>query len=209
MSTTNLSSQKPIYSLSVSLINKVLWHKSKQTQESLQQFKDAVAKVYTQTEYMTKGLSFEDEVFAGKHGEMSEIVKDTLKQKWYDKTIEYLEFDIRLSGKMDAVSLDESIIFDIKKMNYWYAPKFEDKNNSQHTIYFYLNKKAQKFYYLVAYEQNGILKTAAVEKVRPSDEILEEQVKTLISNFILLLRECGNETIESYQKNYTYTQKYN
>lgn len=177
---------KPVYKISASLLNSYYYYLSNPTDANYESFVKRIKNIYETNVYLERGLKFEEEVFEGKHGKLSELVKDLPQQVWANRTIETEEFNILISGKIDVLDKEKKRIFDIKRVTEFKNNKYD--NDMQHILYFYIMPEIQDFYYLVAAGEKIITNEIAHYK-RPSERELEDIVMHNINNFYRFLRE--------------------
>lgn len=165
------------------------------TEKSLESLKNNIIGKFVTTEAIEQGFKYEEEVFAGKHGKISKLVKDLEKQKWGSKIIDCGDFYIRLSGKVDVIDTERKIIYDIKHTSNYNPKHYLD--SIQHYYYFYLFPEIEDFYYLVAQAKNKEdVKVLHVK--RPPEQELQEKVKESITTIIEGLKEF--DLLETFKK---------
>jgi len=197
---------KPTYKISASLLNNYFYYLNNPSQKNFQSFVNRLKNVFETNFFLERGLRFEDEVFEGKHGNLSELVKDLPKQVWASKTVERDEYNIKISGKMDVIDEEKERIYDIKRVSKFTKDKYD--TSTQHLIYFYLRPEMKDFYYLVAAGPNKEYTNEVAHYKRPEDKNIEETVLHIIDNFYSFLKE--NNLWETYienQKAKDYTSK--
>lgn len=184
-----MQKKKPIYNLSASIINTYLFYLKFPTEDSFQSVINRVNKVFIPNKYFDRGNIYEQEVFEGKHGKVSQVVQPLAKQVWGNTYIEFPEYIVFLSGKVDAIDIVNNRIFDLKRTNKLYEDSY--KESVQHYFYFYLFPKIKDFYYLIAEGKEKIEEHHIVHIERPSQEELEEKVKSYIDDFFLFLKQSN------------------
>ena len=178
--------QKPTYKVSATIVNSYLYYKQFPSDQSKQSFEDTLNKVFKSNKWTERGNRFEQEVFEGKHGKLSQLVSKLPKQQWGNKTLEFPEFKIFLSGKLDVFDPTKKRIYDIKRTDVFKEATYN--NSVQHLFYLYLFPDVTNFYYLVAEgPDDTITDIHIVDKPRP--EALEDTVKKVITDFIDFLKE--------------------
>lgn len=200
------TNEKPVYSLNASLINSLKWHEYRKDEQSYEDLVKKIQKDYEGNFFTKRGETFEDDVFAGNHSVFNKHLKNTTKQKWYNKTIDYGDFIIRYSGRVDAVSNDGKHIYDIKRVNYHYKGKYDSDKTVQHNLYMFLNDDAEDFTYLIA--ANGSRKNELEYHIevygRPDnlDELIKEETLTFL-NFLF-----DKGLVEEYMKSFEFKRRY-
>jgi len=198
--------KKPTYKLSPSLVNSYLYYKQNPTQKNLQSVINYLEGKFESNKYFERGLAYEDEVFEGKHGKMSTLVKDLPRDTWKNLLIEMEDFNIYLSGKRDAVDDSRKIIYDIKRVNKAGPDSYNDDITVQHLYYFMLDEDKEMFYYLLAVSPTMTnnpqdITFKVIPKTRPNKEELKKLVDNSINEFIEFLKE------KNLWQLYTSTQK--
>lgn len=186
--------KKPTYKLSSSLLNSYLYYKKNPCKKNIDSIANYLNGEFASTDYTKRGLTYEDEVFEGKHGSMSELVKALPRNTWSNLLLKRDEFNIYLSGKRDAVDNSRQRIYDIKRVNEYKPENFSDSSTVQHLFYFILDKDKQEFYYLLAVSktmtnnpEDIIFKV--IPKQRPEESELEQLVNNSIDEFFNFLKE--------------------
>lgn len=178
---------KPIYKISPSLLNSYIYYLSNPTEENYKSFENTINGIFKTNFFIERGLRFEDEVFEGKHGKLSDLVKDLPKQVWANKVIRRENYDIKISGKLDVLDKENKRIYDIKRVQKFTQDKYD--TSTQHLLYFYLLPEVNEFYYLVAEGNDNNLKHQVALYKRPDDKVLEETVLHIIDNFYNFLKQ--------------------
>jgi hypothetical protein len=185
---------KPAYKISASLLNNFAFYQKFPSAETFKSVKENLVSVYRDTPATLEGKRFEQEVFEGKKGRLSDLFTGLELQKWYNTTIDFGDFNVRISGKMDGVRKDESSIFDLKRVKKYYKGKY--KTSVQHLLYFYINPKAETFYYIAVTPDEEV----HIEHYkRPDNEKLNKQVLDIINDYFRFLKENG--LWETYTEN--------
>ena len=195
---------KPTYKISPSLLNSYIYYLNNPEKKNYDSLVNRLNNIFETNIYLERGLKFEDEVFEGKHGKLSELVKDLQQQVWANKTIERDEYNIKISGRLDVYDPDKKRIYDIKRVSRFTPNKYDD--STQHLLYFYTMPEAKEFYYLVAVgPDEKIVNEVALYK-RPDDAVLEETVIHVINNFYQFLKQKNLwEVYTENQKTKVYT----
>jgi hypothetical protein len=190
---------KPVYKISPSLLNSYFYYLNNPTIENFNSLKNRIKNIFETNIYLERGLKFEDEVFEGKHGKLSELLKNLPKQVWANKTIQKNDYNILISGKLDAIDEKNKIIYDIKRVTKFTKDKYDD--STQHLLYFYIRPDMQEFYYLVATGEDNSIVTNIAFYTRPDNKLLENTVIHIINNFYQFLHKNNlwNDYIE-FQK---------
>ena len=196
------SNTKPTYSLSATLINAVKYHKRKNSEESGLALIQKLTKSYEDNKFTVKGYTFEDEVFAGTHSELNPYLENTDKQVWLNKILDFGSFNIRLSGRCDAISKDRKHIYDIKRTQYHYKNKYSRENTIQHDLYMFLNDKAEDFTYLIATNGQFDGSLIYVTETYKRDKDLNNIILTEIIDFLEYLQETN--LLSHYIKNFEF-----
>lgn len=195
---------KPTYKVSPTLINSYRYYRENKSEKAFQELKDTIMHVFKTNKYIKRGIKFEDEVFAGQHGKLSELVKDLPSQKWGSVTLDFGDFNIRISGKLDAIDEAKKRIYDVKRVDKFSEDKYD--NSVQHLYYLYLFPEIEHFYYLVASGKGDVVDGFhVIEKSRPDD--LQKQVFDSITEFINFLKD--NNLWELYTSTNEYKGKVN
>ena len=191
---------KPTYKISASLLNSYIYYKSNPSKKNFDGFVKRLNGVFETNYFLERGIKFEEEVFAGLHGELSDLVKDLPKQVWVNKTIELKDYNIKISGQIDVLDEERKRIYDIKRISKFTEDKYD--TSAQHLIYFYLRPDVQNFYYLAAVDSNesedGYINKVAYYK-RPEDRQIEQKLFGLIKEFYDFLKE--NNLWQTYTEN--------
>ena len=187
---------KPTYKISASLLNKYLYYLKNPTQRVLDELIDTLNGVFVGNEYTKRGEDFENEVFEGKHGKLSQLVQNLPRNTWANKVIDFGDFNVLISGKMDAIDKDKRIIYDIKRIGENSINNYNDANTVQHTLYYYINDDFDKFYYLLAVSNSmdndpEKIRVEVKYMERPDQEELENKVISVINDFFNFLKEKG------------------
>lgn len=196
--------EKPIYTLSASLLNNIKWYKSQRGNDleekqakALEQLKSSLRKEKIDSPHFKAGNDFEDEVLAGKHPDMYLDLENSEPQKWFNRFIEYADFRIKLVAKFDLVNEEE--IFDIKYTSNFYADKYSDESTIQHDLYLYMKPDAKRFWYNIGYKDKaGIMRYIALPVERK--ENLEQYILEHIEEFFKFLNT--HNLLELYLENY-------
>jgi hypothetical protein len=188
------------YKISASLLNSWIYYKENPSKDTFDSFVDGLKGIFTDNKWTIRGKIFESEVAEGKHGKLSKLIAGLSQQKWSNKTITVDGLNIKISGKLDAVDYNKKRIYDIKRVDKFSEDKYD--TSVQHNIYFYLNPDIVEFYYLVA---SGIddasIELNIIQKLRPSDNILEAYIYGTIHDFFEFLKEKDLfNTYLEYQK---------
>lgn len=199
--------EKPIYTLSASLLNKLKWYKAQKTKEkkleAIEQLKQSLRKEFVTNEYIEAGNRFEEEVFDNKHPELYVDLNGD-KQKWFNKYIDWNEhITLKLVGKFDVVNDTE--IFDIKRTQNYYAQKYGDDYTIQHDLYLYMNPSAERFWYSIGYgpevdPEGKPLKLGYTKLMVERKPNLEKYIMDYIAEFLEFLYK--EELIELYFENF-------
>ena len=198
--------KNPIFTISASLLNNIIWYKSQKTKarkaQALQQLKDALNRVFIPNEHTERGNRFEEECYEGKHPQFKVDYTDMQVQKWFNKYIHFADFTIKVVGKVDAYDEVNKTIYDIKRPIRWDEYKYTDLTTTQHDIYLYLIPEANSFEYLVAYNLDGTeLSPIEYTKVKYGrKDNLDEYVLNKIIEFIQVLDKEG--LLETYLENF-------
>ena len=193
--------EKKTYKLSATIINTWKYYLENPSKRSFDSIVSAVRGEFKHNKWTRRGMKYEDEVYEGKHGKVSQLVEHMAKQEWCSDTIDKGEFFVRLSGKTDAIDKQKKIIIDIKRVDTFAKEKYD--YSFQHTLYFYLNPEMQNFYYVVVEgKDNEITGEHVISKRRPSREELEKEVHAHIDGFIEFLKE--NNLWEEFKANQEY-----
>lgn len=190
-------SDKPTYKISASLLNNYFYYLNNPSNKTFESLVKRLKNVFETNFFMERGNRFEDEVFKGEHGSMSELVKDLPKQVWASKIVERDEYNIRIAGIMDVIDEDKKIIYDIKRVSKFTKDKYD--NSTQHLIYFYLRPEMNDFYYLAAVGRKDIESKEVAHYKKPKDKDIEKTVLHIIDNFYTFLKE--NNLWETYTSN--------
>lgn len=190
---------KPTYKISASLLNSYIYYLNNPTDKNYNSLVNHVRGIFETNKYLERGLKFEDEVFEGKHGKLSQLLKDLPKQVWANRKIIREDYDILISGKLDALDKDKGRIYDVKRVTSHTHNKYDD--SMQHILYFYIMPEINEFYYLVASGNDKLIKNDVVLYKRPDEKTLEETVMHMIDNFYAFLRQ------KNLWKDYTEFQK--
>lgn len=200
-------SRKPTYKLSASLINSYLYYLEQPNDYTYISMVKTVIGAFETNKWLERGQAFEEEVFEGKHGRISDIVKDLKREVWGNRIIETKDFNLRLSAKLDAIDYDNKRIFDIKRVDTYRKENYSINRTAQHTFYFFMFPEVEEFYYLVAEGPGDVITNQHVVKIkRPSQEVLDERMRTYISSFLNFLKE--NNLLSLYQKAQKYIGRY-
>lgn len=196
----NLIVKKVKYKMSPSLLNSWIYYLENPSKATLESFEERLNNIYKQTPWMDRGLKFEEEVFEGKHGTLSTLVSPLQKQRWANKVINFEDFDVLISGKLDVYDKVKKRIYDIKRVNDFSANKYD--TSTQHILYFYLMPEAKEFYYLLGVGPDmdndpSKLTYPIIRKTRPDN--LDDIVLKYVNDFIAFLNEQG--LWEIYTKN--------
>lgn len=191
---------KATYKLSASIISNIDYYKKFPTGENLDSIIDSLKDIFKPNEFFERGLKYEEEVFEGKHGKVSELVKDLPKQKWESKIVDCGDFNIRIAGKVDVIDTERKRIYDIKRTTNFNAGNYI--NSIQHIYYFYLFPEIEDFYYLVAYGKDKVEGHDIVHIKRPTTEELNKKVKESIIEFVRFLKD--ENLWEIYKENKIY-----
>ena len=127
----------------ISVEDKILIEMEKRKQE----FINTLNRIKTPpTEYMLKGIEFENLVYNGLDPVFSPIVEGGACQVSLYRDVFVDNLPIRIVGVLD--SLKASVIYDVKRVVTYKYPKY--KTSHQHATYFFLVPQAPIFKYLVA-----------------------------------------------------------
>lgn len=197
---------KPTYKISASLINSYYYYlENKNKLGQYESFLEILSGKFTGNFWTERGNQYEAEVFEGKHGKVSELVKPLAKQIWGNTLFKFPEFNIRLAGKVDVIDQTNNIIYDIKRVDKFSKDKYA--SSVQHLLYFYLFPKVTDFYYIVTYGLGDRIEdTEIIHQQRPLDEELHKEVLTHIINFINAMAE-DNKFWQIYATYQQYKQK--
>jgi hypothetical protein len=186
--------QKPTYKLSPSMLNAWVYYLENPTAKNLLSIKNKIIGKFETNKYMERGMLFEKEVFEGLHGKLSELVMPLAKQKWCNTVLEFADFNVKLSGKVDVIDNAKKRLYDIKRVGTFEESKYD--TSTQHMIYFYLNPEIMDFYYLLGAgnadnnDPKG-LTYHVIAKHRPEQEELDKTIMDYINNFVAFLKEKG------------------
>lgn len=193
---------KPTYRVSPTLINSYRYYKNNKSEKTFQELKDTITHVFKTNKYIKRGMKFEDEVFAGQHGKLSELVEGLPSQTWGSTTLDFGDFNIKISGKLDAIDESKKRIYDVKRVDVFSENKYD--NSVQHLYYLYLFPEMEHFYYLVASGKSDTVDGFhVIDKPRTND--LEKQVYDSITEFINFLKD--NDLWELYTSTNEYKGK--
>lgn len=174
-----------IYKISASLLNSWIYYEANQSEKTYDDFLKSLKGEFKTNRWINRGNKFESEVSEGKHGKLSELVKDLPKQVWCNKIIELDGLRIKISGKLDAIDESKKRIYDVKRVNEFSEDKYD--YSAQHILYFYLNPDIEDFYYLVASGvTNENIEFNVIHKKRP--ENVENLVFSIIRKFFNFLK---------------------
>lgn len=174
-----------IYKISASLLNSWIYYEANQSEKTYNDFLKSLKGEFKTNRWIKRGNKFESEVSEGKHGKLSELVKDLPKQVWCNKTIELDGLSIKISGKLDVIDESKKRIYDVKRVNEFSEDKYD--YSAQHILYFYLNPGIEDFYYLVASGvTNENIEFNVIHKKRP--ENVENLVFSIIRKFFNFLK---------------------
>lgn len=188
--------------MSTTLINALKWYKHKNNDEAKEQLIQKLTDTYEDNKFTVLGHSFEDEVFAGYHKTLNPYIENTDKQVWFNKTLDFGAFDIRLSGRFDAITKDRKHIYDIKRTQFHYEGKYDRKRTIQHDLYMFLCDEAKDFTYLIA--ANGQFDGSIIyiiETYKREDD-LETVVRQEIIDFLEFLQQ--EDLLGYYMENYEF-----
>lgn len=177
--------------ISASSVNSWLYYLQNPTDQSrLAQVVTGVYGIFISNQWTRRGQQFEKQVYEGKHGKLSEVVKNLPSSVWCSRDITVDGIDLKLSGKLDVINKEKKIIYDIKRKNAFNEEDFDDDHTVQHTFYFYLNPGITDFYYLVAAGlEDDDIEFHVVHKERPeSEEELENKVFDYIHRYFEFLK---------------------
>jgi hypothetical protein len=156
-------------------------------------FENTIKGIYTENKWTQRGAKFERQVSAGMHSKISDLLDPLDKQVWAEqKYLETKDYKIRISGKADAYDKKNQILYDTKRVDYYFPGKYSEDKTIQHLLYFYLFPEAKEFVYLVAYGKDD--KVDGYEELRikrPNNNVLEKKVKEQIVEFINYLKYKG------------------
>lgn len=198
--------EKPTYSMSASLLNSLRWHKHKNDEKSFEDLKAKVYKQYDDNVFTVKGHTFEDDALAGNHKVLNKYLNGTDHQVWFSKVLDFGDFNIRLSGKADAVTKDRKHIYDIKRVQYHYKGKYDRDKTIQHDLYMFLNDAAEDFTYLIAANGKQAGSIEYITETYQKDPNAEEFIKEDILEFLNFLYD--NNLINEYMKTFEFMGKY-
>jgi hypothetical protein len=190
---------KPTYKVSASLVNAYIYLRDNPSERVFNEFKDRLQNIYPDNNFLQRGLDFEEEVFDGKHGKLSELVKDLDKQVFAGKTLDFNDFMVRISGKLDVIDKTKKRIYDIKRVSKVSNTKYD--TSVQHLFYFYIMPEMEDFYYLVV-AGDDVLKEKVLYYKRPAEKDLEELVVSAIEEFFSFLKK--ENLWETYTQNNQY-----
>lgn len=187
--------ERPVYKLSATMINSWLYYINNPSEEQFDKLRKTVSGIFEDNEWTIRGKEFEQEVFDGKHGKLSELVKDNLTQKWgkpYYISMPLEGYSFRISGKADIVDNLKSRIYDIKRVNTYYNNKYSDQSTCQHYIYLKLFPHIKDFYYVVAEgKKDTVDKVHVIRKPRPVEKALEDKLEEYVVGFVSFLKDKG------------------
>lgn len=193
---------KPAFKLSVSLLNKYLYYLANPYDNNLRSLESALDGVWEDNFWTLRGKEFEEEVFAGKHGELSELVMPLKKQTWAKKTLDMGNFEVIFHGKIDVYDEDRGRVYDIKRVDKFSEEKYDESQTCQHVIYQWLFDNKVDFYYLVTEGVGSVAsKHYVVYKNRVTDEVLDRSIRYLVMEFLKFLNE--KNLLEKFQSKYS------
>lgn len=192
----------PTYNLSPSIINSSHFYKQFPQAENLEDIIDSIKGIFKPNIYFERGNKYEEEVFSGMHGKVSQLVMPLTKQKWGNAIIKFKDFNIRITGKADVIDTVNKRIYDIKRTTKFNAKNYLD--SVQHLLYFYMFPEMKDFYYLVAAGGDTIESEHIVHVPRPDN--LEELVHKEVATFIDFLKE--ENLWELYKQNKEYKRRF-
>jgi len=178
---------KPTYKISASLLNTYFYYLNNPSKKTFESLVKRLENVFETNFFLQRGIKFEEEVFEGKHGTLSELVKDLPKQVWASKTIEREDYNIRIAGIMDVIDENKKRIYDIKRVSNFSDDKYD--TSTQHLIYFYLRPEMEDFYYLAGVGRSKLEKQEVAHYKRPKDKDIEKTVLEIIDDFYNFLKE--------------------
>lgn len=200
----------PIYKVSATLVNSWLYFNKYPTEKNLESFKNLVNGIFEDNIYLERGRRYETEVKEGKHGKVSELIAGKIWQPWGTSvyvTFPKEKFSIRISGKADIVSIDNKIIYDLKRVSKWHPNKYDDGNTCQHYFYFKLFPQAENFYYVAAIgETETVEDIKIIQKLRPNEETLNRIITDYIKGVLTFIREI--DMWDNFTKNQQYKGAY-
>lgn len=196
-----MSENKPIFKMSVSLINKYLYYKNNPYDSNLESLKRALSGEWDSNAWTERGESFEDRVFAGEEGKFSKLIEGLKFQQWKKKYLDMGNFKIVFNAKMDAVDDDRKIVYDIKRTDMLKEESYADSSTCQHLIYQWILDEQYDFYYVIAFGPGGKINgDAAIYKEPISLEEAEEKVRALAKEFLVFLNNKG--LLDLYQEKF-------
>lgn len=171
---------KSKYLITTSLLNSWLYL-YKQDTPDMESFLKTLSRIKEPpNEFMLKGIEFENSCYDLKVDFMNKYVKNSeIQMKGY-KEIKVGDTNYLVYGICDL--LKASVIYDIKRVIKYEAPKYQW--SSQHIIYFYLFDNTETFKYLIVDDELNL----HIESYFRSDFNIEERLKTLIRDFISFLK---------------------
>lgn len=146
-------------------------------------------------EFMTRGIEFEKECYAGNNTCISPIIKGGLYQVKGYKWVEIEGMNILLYGVLDV--LKGGVIYDIKRVSRYSTQKY--LHSYQHGLYMDLFNNAYKFTYLAYDGTNLHQETYYREQYEPTINIAKR--------FINWLKE--NNLFKVYQEKWTAKERKN
>jgi hypothetical protein len=195
-----------VQKISASLLNSWIYYKNNPTDKAYESFLTTLKGEFKGNYWTRRGNKFEEEVFQGEHGKLSQLVESLPKQVWSNRNITVDGINIKISGKVDAIDYDKKSIYDIKRMNEYYKGKLDD--SMQHPIYFFLNKDITNFYYLIVVGKGSEDTKLHIEHYkRPEEKELKKIILNTIREFFEFLKSrdifnvyLENQKTKPYQR---------
>lgn len=182
-----MQKNKKTYSLSASLFNNIEFYNKFPEVKNYDSIINNISGIFITNEAIERGFKYEEEVFAGKHGKISQLVMPLEKQIWGSKVIDCGDFYIRIAGKVDAIDRDKKRIYDIKRTSNYNPLNYI--NSIQHMYYLYIFPEITDFFYLVAYGKDEIDGQEIVHIKRPPEEELNKIIKDSVIKFVNFLKD--------------------
>lgn len=199
-------SQRQLYKITSSLLDKWLWYlncSDAYKESAMTQLKNALLNIWPDNVYTDKGQTFEQEAVDGKHGKISQLVKDLPTQVFGGRVLDTAELSFHVTGKFDFLDTKRKRIIDLKRVKKLYRDKWTtDRQTLQHLLYFYMTlPEYETFYYVIAHGEGDKYNIEVVQRDRPeTEELLEQLVKQNVLAFIEFLRR--HDLLQDYLNNY-------
>lgn len=204
----NTEVKKPIYTISASLLNTLLWYqkakKPAAVQNQREQLEKALKREYVENEHTLRGKKYEAEVYKGEHPGTYIDLEGVVIEGWKNRYVEYGDFIIKVVGKFDIWNPKTKVITDVKCPQKLNGDRYTSDQTTQHLVYLYLEPEAKEFWYSVGYSANPFnreeLSYTAFphyrEDVGDLDKFITDNIQTLIQ---VLYKE---NLLELYFKNF-------